>query len=266
MKLPGKNIFHTQVLVQSIGNKAAGGFHIFNSFESSLDSGFGITSETSKNVGEHLIGFDIKYSIFEVKLSSESINLLNLGRILELKRGKKISSRDDGSGGEVVSDLSTFRGLDWHNHLHGFNFDVGLSSFDLGTIILEITDNLSSDISTELRGVKDSGHEDSGTIKNKTKSKRFILTKNAVGLSSKCSKDGTFSSLSDTGVNHVLTKSQTVDISSLSFDMERVLGVLISNLKVEGIDLRDSSDRNLTLGERLLDLLRFFLCVLSRNV
>ena len=54
-----------------------------------------------------------------------------------------------------MSDLTRLGGLDGHNHLHGLNFDVRMASFDSSSIVLEVTDNLSSYVRDEFRGIKD---------------------------------------------------------------------------------------------------------------
>jgi len=55
------------------------------------------------------------------------------------------------------------------------HLNKGLSSGDLSTILLEITDNLAGDISSELTRVIDSGQEDGVAVEDHAETQRLLL-------------------------------------------------------------------------------------------
>ena len=48
-----------------------------------------------------------------------------LGGVLELHTGEKITSSNDGAGGETVGNRAGLRGLQRHDHLHGLHLRRG---------------------------------------------------------------------------------------------------------------------------------------------
>mmetsp|Transcript_17316 Transcript_17316/g.42296 ORF Transcript_17316/g.42296 Transcript_17316/m.42296 type:complete len:209 (+) Transcript_17316:2986-3612(+) len=162
-----------------------------------------------------------------------------------------------------MGNLSTFAGLDWHDHLHGLDFDVWFTNVNLTSTLLQVSDNLSGYVSAQFGRIENGRHENRDTIHDKTQSQRFIHSKDFVSFSIEVGNNTSFGSLSDSCINNVSVKSKAVDISGQAFDVERVLDILVRNFDAEGIDGRDRGSGNLTLGKRFNNLSSLLLNMLE---
>mmetsp|Transcript_13887 Transcript_13887/g.33108 ORF Transcript_13887/g.33108 Transcript_13887/m.33108 type:complete len:869 (-) Transcript_13887:356-2962(-) len=244
---------NAKVLVEGIDDNGRGGGEVGGIGEGSLSGGLGVALVSSKNVVGSVLAVSLDINGGDVKSTLEVEDLLHLGGVLELKRGKEVTSGNDGTGGHSMSDLTRLGGLDGHNHLHGLDLNVGRAHFNIGAVVLEVADDLTSDVGTELRRIKDGRHEDGDAIERKAKAKRLVLTIDAVGLSSEHGNKFTVGGNSDRNVNGAAVDGEAVDIGGGKLNLEEVLGVLVGNLQVEGDDAGDTSGGNLALLEGLDD-------------
>ena len=136
LELASKQVFDAQEFVQSFNDNSLGLFRSFDAFKGSLGNGFGVGSETSQNVLDGLHGSHFQVGFRNVESTFERANLLDLGRVTEFKATKQVTGRNDGTRRQAVGNLSTFRGLQGHDHFHGFHFDVGLTSFHITSVVL----------------------------------------------------------------------------------------------------------------------------------
>jgi len=146
---------NAKVLVQGIDDNGRGRGEVGGIGEGSLSGGLGVALVSSKNVVGSVLAVSLDINGGDVKSTLEVEDLLHLGGVLELKRGKEVTSGNDGTGGHSMSDLTRLGGLDGHNHLHGLDLNVGRAHFNIGAVVLEVADDLTSDVGTELRRIKD---------------------------------------------------------------------------------------------------------------
>jgi len=146
---------HAVELVDGVQDHVRGSGGTVTLVKSLLGYSLGIKVVPGEDVGNSLLGVHVNSGLGDIKGSLEGLDLLDLRGVLELKAGEEVSGGDDGPGAEVVGDLSRLRGLDGHHHLHGLDLNIGLASLNRGAIVLEVTDDLSSHVSAELRGIED---------------------------------------------------------------------------------------------------------------
>ena len=146
---------NAKVLVEGLNASGRGRGEVGGVSEGGLGSGLSITVVSSEDVVNGGLTIGLNLGSGHVKSALEVEDLLHLGGVLELKRGKEVTSGNDGTGGESMSDLTRLGSLDGHDHLHGLNLDVGSTLLNIGAVVLEVADDLTSDIGTELRRIED---------------------------------------------------------------------------------------------------------------
>ena len=75
-----------------------------------------------------------------------------------------------------------------------------------------------------------------------------------MSLATESSEDSSICSQGHLGLDRAAGAGQLERVSRRAFDVERVLGVQVGDLDIERVDGRDSTDRDLSLAEGLLQL------------
>ena len=155
LELAVEDGLNAKVLVEGLNDGGRDRSKVGGVSEGGLGSGLGITLVSSEDVVNGGLTIGLNLGSGNVKSALEVEDLLHLGGVLELERGKEVAGGNDGTGGESMSDLTRLGSLDGHDHLHGLNLDVGSTLLNIGAVVLEVADDLTSDIGTELRRIKD---------------------------------------------------------------------------------------------------------------
>jgi hypothetical protein len=155
LELAIEESLNAKELVEGIDDGGRGGGEVGSVSKGSLGSGFGIALVSCKDVVNGSLAISLDISSGNVQSTLKVEDLLNLGGVLKLKGGKKVTSGNDGTGGESMGDLTRLGSLDGHDHLHGLNLHVRGTFLNVGAVVLEVADDLTSDIGTELRRIED---------------------------------------------------------------------------------------------------------------
>mmetsp|Transcript_1672 Transcript_1672/g.3090 ORF Transcript_1672/g.3090 Transcript_1672/m.3090 type:complete len:498 (-) Transcript_1672:1912-3405(-) len=188
---------------------------------------------TSEGVVDRLRSGGGKGDILNVESSRVGDNLLDLGGILERKGSQKVTGVDDGTRAHGVRDCSGLGGLDGHNHLHGLNLDVRLSSLNLLSGLLKVANDLTSNISAQLRRIEDGRHESGDAIDGEAETKRLLESEDTVGHATEVSDEGALGSHPDLDVNQLTIDGKADSVGGSAGDSELVLDVLVSDLDGE---------------------------------
>mmetsp|Transcript_27075 Transcript_27075/g.54017 ORF Transcript_27075/g.54017 Transcript_27075/m.54017 type:complete len:554 (-) Transcript_27075:281-1942(-) len=222
-----------------------------------------VLGETSQGVFDTLDATVQDLDIVDVELPVKGDNLLDLGGVLEGEGGEQVTGGDDGARGHVVSDGSGFTGLQRHDHLHGLNLNVGLSSLDLSPRLLQVPDDLAGDVRAELGGVEDGGHEDGDAVEREAETERLVHGDDPVRDAAEVGDEGAVGVLPDLDLDVLSVDLQVHEVGGKPRHRERVLGVKVSDLNGEGVHVRDLTEGDLTLGQRSLELSRDLVDVLE---